>query len=458
MTALDEAAAAFTGDAPAPGVIASEKAILGSMVGSRQVTEAAHDALRSSEALWDPFHQLVFEAAVSLAGDGVNVDPAAVLGRIPSVEPGRPISSHDGVALAELIEHKAPIGWHCQVVQRDWERRRLRQSAMRILQQTLPGADNAQDVAETARGEIDALLGAVADSGIVSVGELLGPVLDDLESPLADERSIPTGLADVDAMLSGLRAGQLAVIGARPGFGKSVLALALARHAAIRMGAPVLLVSMEMLRDEIMHRLIAAEAGVNLETIQRRLLDDRDWQRISRIHEAVSAAPLFIDDAQECTLARLRLRLTRMARTDPARLVIIDYLQLMRTAKAENRQIAVADLVRGLKNLAGEFAVPVVACAQVGRDAEKRHDRRPMLSDLRESGEIESAADVVLLLNRADFYDPADRPGETDVIVAKQRQGRLGDVAVGFQGEYGRFVDLARTGRPWSPGDSLEGR
>lgn len=443
---------ALDGSAPAPGVIASEMAVLGAMIQSRPAAEEAAGTLTSA-SFWLPFHQIVFEAAESLAAEGSPVDPAAVLGRIPRIVPGRPVSSADGTALASLIPRAGAVGYHARIIAADSMRRQARLIAERILQRT--GADCADpaQAAGDARRELDEILGAGAADGAVTAAELIGDVLADLENPVDADRGIPTGLADLDALVPGMRAGQLVIIAGRPGFGKSMLGLNIARQAAVRMRLPVLLMSLEMTRDEVMHRIIAAEAMVGLEVIQRHELDDGDWQRIQRAHDRIAGSGLIIDDAADAGLARLRVRLREMARSGPARLVVVDYLQLMHAGKADSRQQAVADLSRGLKLIAREFAVPVVVCAQLNRGPEQRTDKRPMPSDLRESGAVEADADVIMLLHRPEYYDPGNRPGELDVIVAKDRQGRLGEIRVGFQGEHGRLVDLTRT---WSPSSALE--
>ena len=446
----------IAGMTPAPGVIASEKAVLGSVIQARAQAELAAELGLTAESFWVPWHQIVYEAAIGLAEEGNPVDPAAVLGRIPSVEPMRPVQAQDGPELASLIYHAGSVAYHAPIVAEDARRRGIRVVAERLLHQTVPASAShdaapAEDIIDRGRAELEALI-AGPDTDVISASDLVTLVIASLEEPLPGGFGIPTGLADLDALVPGLRGGQLIVIAARPGFGKSLLALGIARHAAVKLGLPVLLESLEMSRDEVMHRMLAAEAGVDLERIERHELTDWDWDRISRAQPRISAAPLFIDDAPEAGVARLRLRLRRMARTNPAQLVIVDYLQLMKVnGKHENRQQAVADLSRGLKLISREFGVPVVVCAQLNRAPEQRGDKRPLPSDLRESGAIEADADVIMFLHRADYYDPEDHPGEVELIVRKNRQGRLGEARAGFQGEHGRIVDLA-----WKPTAVLE--
>ena len=447
----------MTADMP-PEVAAAEMAVVGACITSRPQTEAAAVILEPGDFA-DPNRQLVFEAAVSLAADGNPVDPAAVLARMGTTEPTRSKMARDDLLLMDLLEHgcQAPsLEYHARAVKRAAALRKILLLASQLQQQaTAPGAD-PEGIADAARAALDGLLDSPLADMVPTAAELIGPVLEELDKPMADEPGIPTGLADLDEIIPGLRPGQVVIIGARPGVGKSTVSLGIARHASIRLGHTVPTLSLEMSHDEVMHRIVAAEARVSLEAIMRRNITDADWERVAKAQPRILDSQLFIDDASDASLARLRLRLRRLARTSPAQLVIVDYLGLLRTAgRPENRQQAVAELARGLKHIAREFEVPVVVCAQLNRASEQRHDKQPTMADLRESGEIEAAADIVLLLDREELRDPLKRPGEIDVLVVKQRQGRLGTVAFGFHGEYGRCVDLTRT---WTPSTALEGR
>jgi replicative DNA helicase len=438
-------------------VAAAEKTLLGAMIQSRTATEQVSEILTPGDFA-DANRRLVFEATVSLAGDGEPVDPAAVLARIGELEPGRSKMAPDGLLLAGLMEHAcaAPVAiYHAQMVRKGARLRRLGEVASRLAQRAANPAGEPEAIIDATRAELDALLDGSGDEHVATAADLLDRVLDNLERPLEVTTAVPTGLADVDDIIPGLRPGQMIVIGARPSTGKSTLALDIARHAAIKLGYPVAFASVEMDHDEVMHRLIAAEARVSLETLLAHKLGEHDWQRIERIRDRVHDSVLVIDDAPDTGLTRIRVRLRRMAATTPARLLIVDYLQLLKTVTTENRQQAVAELSRGLKLLAREFRIPVVVCAQLNRAPEQRHDKRPVPSDLRESGAIEADSDVILLLHREELHDAEKRPGEIDVIVAKHRQGRLGIAPLAFQGEFGCCMDLAKPG--WTPSASLGG-
>jgi replicative DNA helicase len=225
----------------------------------------------------------------------------------------------------------------------------------------------------------------------------------------------------------------------------STLALDFARAAAIRHGMTTVLFSLEMGRNEITMRLLSAEARVPLSTMRTGQMNDDDWARLARRMSEVADAPLFIDDSPNMSMMEIRAKCRRLKQRNDLKFVIIDYLQLMSSPKrVENRQQEVSEMSRSLKLLAKELDVPVIALSQLNRGPEQRTDKRPLLSDLRESGSIEQDSDVVILLHREDAYEKeSPRAGEADLIVAKHRNGPTATVTVAFQGHYSRFVDMA---------------
>jgi replicative DNA helicase len=271
-------------------------------------------------------------------------------------------------------------------------------------------------------------------------------LLDAVTPPTIKDR-IPTGLMDLDHLLSGGWApGQLVVIGARPAIGKTTAAIGFARAAAIHNGICALVDSLEMGEKELSKSILAAEAKIALHHIKQGATDDHGMARAATITDKILAAPLHIDDNPDLTLPRLRAQVRHLTRTADLRLVIVDYLQLMTAPKAENRQGEVAKLSRGLKLLAKEFDITVIILAQLNRGPEHRQDKRPTKSDLRESGAIEQDADIVILLHRDDAYDPeSPRAGEVDLIVDKHRGGHPGVITAAAQLHFGRIVDMAQT-------------
>jgi replicative DNA helicase len=255
---------------------------------------------------------------------------------------------------------------------------------------------------------------------------------------------VPTGFRDLDELTNGLHAGQLIVVAGRPGLGKSTLGMDFLRSASISHNQASVLFSLEMGKSEITMRLLSAEARIPLTRIRTGTLTDDDWNKLARRMGEVAQAPMFIDDSPNMTMMEIRAKARRLKQRHDLRLIVVDYLQLMTSPKrVENRQQEVAEMSRSLKLLAKELDVPVVAVSQLNRGAEQRSDKKPQLSDLRESGAIEQDADMVILLHREDAYErESPRAGEADLIVAKHRNGPTKDVVVSSQLHYSRFVDM----------------
>jgi replicative DNA helicase len=262
----------------------------------------------------------------------------------------------------------------------------------------------------------------------------------------------PSGFADLDAITGGFQPGNLIIIAARPSMGKSALVTNIAENVALDKdrARPVALFSLEMSEAELAQRFIASQAAIKGDDLRKgRLKEESKWKRVLRVAGEYDAAPLFVDDSSDIGILDVRAKARRLHQQSPdgLGLIILDYLQLMRAdARIENRVQQVGEMSRGLKILARELEVPVIALSQLSRGVESRTDKRPMLSDLRESGQIEQDADLVIFIYRDEYYNPetTDRPGEAELIVAKHRNGGLGDVPLTFQNEYPRFLGLQR--------------
>ncbi|MBV9832516.1 MAG: replicative DNA helicase, partial [Marmoricola sp.] len=256
---------------------------------------------------------------------------------------------------------------------------------------------------------------------------------------------VPTGFADLDELTNGFTSGQMIIVAARPAVGKSTLALDFCRAASIHNNLTSVIFSLEMSKSEIMMRLMSAEAKVALNHMRKGEMTDDDWNKLGAKMGQVSGAPMFIDDSPNLTMMEIRAKARRLKQRHDLKLIVIDYLQLMTSGKkVESRQVEVSEFSRQIKLLAKELEVPIIALSQLNRGPEQRSDKRPMMSDLRESGAIEQDADIVMLLHREDVYEKeSPRAGEADIIVAKHRNGPTRDVVVGFQGHYSRFVDMA---------------
>ena len=269
--------------------------------------------------------------------------------------------------------------------------------------------------------------------------------IDAIQSRGGLSLGVPTGFTDLDTLTNGFHPGQMIIIAARPGVGKSTLALDVARNASVKHGLTSVIFSLEMSKSEITMRLLSAEAGIKLSQMRSGRMQDQDWQKIVKRMSEISDAPLFIDDSPNMTMMEIRAKARRLKQRHDLKLIVLDYLQLMSSGKkVESRQQEVSEFSRQMKLLAKELEVPVIAISQLNRGPEQRTDKRPMLSDLRESGSLEQDADMVILVHRPDVWESDDpRAGEADLIVAKHRNGQTMTVAVAHQLHYSRFTDLA---------------
>ena len=286
-----------------------------------------------------------------------------------------------------------------------------------------------------------------ADS-MVLLNDLLDPTLDridELQSRGVEMTGIGTGYIDVDKILSGLQPSTLTIVGARPGMGKTSFALGMLVHVGANERKPALMFSLEMSHLELTQRLLASESGVDSKKMKLGQLSEGDWKKVTNQVSRLSQAPIYIDDNPHLTVMDIRSRARRLKKQHgELGLVMIDYLQLMTgRTKAENRQVEVAEMSRGLKILARELNCPVIALSQLSRGLESRQDKRPMLSDLRESGSLEQDADIVMFLYRESEYDPQASP-EAEVIVAKHRNGPTDNAKLVWRGHLARFDNLGR--------------
>lgn len=308
------------------------------------------------------------------------------------------------------------------------------------------GFDAETDVA-AAQDILDGLIRNEKTDKTKLVGDIIGGALERAVTPPTNENRVPTGFMDLDALFNGgFAPGQMVVVAARPGMGKSTLGLGFARAAAIKNGLPVLFESLEMGEEELTNSIMSAEGRIALHHIKQGIVDDAGVVRGVRATERIAKAPLYLSDATDLSLPMLRGKVRHLVRTVGLRMAVVDYIQLMQAPKAETRQAEVAKLSRGLKLMAKEFGITVVVLAQLNRGPEQRTDKKPMVSDLRESGAIEQDADIVILLHREDAYDKESaRAGEADFIIGKHRGGSTATVTTAAQLHYAQFLDMAHT-------------
>ena len=431
-----------------PHDLAAEQCVLGGMLMSKDAISDVMEVIRPADH-YRPAHQIVHEAILEQYGRGEPADPVTVSDLL--AKRGELARVGGGAYLHTLIASvptAANAGYYARIVRERAILRRLVEVGTRIVQLGYAGDGDADELVDRAQAEIYGVTERRVSEDFLPLSEIMPGALDEIEaigSRGGVMTGVPTGFADLDALTNGLHAGQMVVIAARPAIGKSTLALDLARAAAVKHRMAAVLFSLEMSRNEITMRLLSAEARVPLHAMRTGQMGEEDWTRLARRMSEVVDAPLFIDDSPNMSMMEIRSKCRRLKQRHDLRMVIVDYLQLMSSPRrVENRQQEVSEMSRSLKLLAKEIDVPVVAISQLNRGPEQRNDKRPLLSDLRESGSIEQDSDVVILLHREDAYErESPRAGEADLIVAKHRNGPTTTVTVAFQGHYSRFVDMA---------------
>lgn len=344
----------------------------------------------------------------------------------------------EGACLPAHVEH------HIQTLKTASAKRRLGSAGLAI--QQLSEAEDLEQALSEAQAYLDGVIDADSDEA-KRVAETIDATLDrfyEIQDGTAP-KGLMTGFYDLDEITSGLQPGQMVIVAARPGVGKSTLAVDIMRHLSIHEGIPTAIFSLEMSTHEINTRVLASEANVDIKRMRQGRMRSDDWERVGKAREALDAAPMFIDESPENTVMDIVAKTKMMVKRHGIKLIVVDYLQLLHSGKREeSRQQEVAGFSRALKLLAKSAGIPVIAVAQLNRESE-RNDSKPKPSDLRESGALEQDADVILLLHREDMKNSdGERAGEVDVIVAKNRGGETGTATLANQLHYGKFANFKR--------------
>ncbi|MDX3025419.1 replicative DNA helicase [Streptomyces acidiscabies] len=433
-----------------PQDIGAEQSTLGGQLLSRDAIADVLGSALKPEDYYRPAHETIQRAIIKLYGDGEPVDPITVASELTkSGDIARVGGAPYLHSLVQTVPTAANAEYYAEIVHEKAVRRRLVEAGSRIQTMAWSGEGEVSEVSDAAQAEIHAAteIATAADPKRPGEGSLAATIdeLQAIQNRDGKLTGVSTGFKDLDSLTQGLQPGQLIVVAARPAMGKSTLALDFARACSIRDGQPSVFFSLEMGVSEINMRMLSAEARVALHHMRGGNLTEDDWKAISRKTPAIEAAPLYLDDSADLNMLQIRSKCRRLQQKHGLSLVVVDYLQLMESGKrAENRVVEVGQISRGLKKLGKELGVPVVALSQLNRGSEQRTDKRPQVSDLRESGSIEQDADVVILLHREDAYEKeSPRSGEADLIVAKHRNGPTATITVAFQGHYSRFVDMA---------------
>jgi replicative DNA helicase len=428
----------------------AEEAVLGAMMTDRAVIPRVVSALgHTSEPFFTTDHQLIYAAIISSYERHNQVDPLLVANELEKIDQlnraGGAVYLYD--LQAKIVETEN-TELYAQIVQEKWLRRQLVRASQQINTLAHDQERELNDVLSQAQEEVFRLSHADARRGSVLIAPLVREVLKEVEDSYGNEHKIlgvSTGFFDIDVMTSGLQPGDLSIIAARPSMGKSTLVLNIAQNIA-RNNLPVLIFSLEMPARQVVMRMLAAEAGIDFSRLRTGRLTEEHWESLAQATSRLISATIFINDARGLTVQELRAEGRRLkAQYDNLAVIIVDYLQLLSgSSKYYGRVEEISDISRSLKTLAWELNVPIVACSQLSREVERRPDKRPQLSDLRESGAIEQDADVVAFLYREDYYDDQteEDQGLADLIIKKQRNGPTGTIQLEFHKKLMQFSDI----------------
>jgi replicative DNA helicase len=431
-----------------PQNLEAEQSILGSLMLENEAWDQIADSLDASD-FYKPSHQKIFECISELHRKNLPVDLITVSNLLQSQGSMEQAGGTDYlVSLVSNTISAANIVSYAKIVREKSLLRRVIHQSSQVIEKAysedFPDVETFIDQAEAdfyKLGETKKVEGLVSPMEVVKSSVIK---IEELYKRKADVTGVATGFTLLDKMTSGLQPGELTIIAARPSMGKTALALNLAQHMALRNQKSVAFFSLEMSRESVMMRILASEARINMRDIRSGKIADNVWPKLINVAGQVSDSKLYIDESSGISPFEVRARARRLKSQVGIDVIMIDYLQLMDLKmRVESRERAVSEISKTLKAIAKELGVPVVALAQLNRGVEGRSDRRPMLSDLRESGSIEQDADIIMMLYRDDYYDKDDpeKQGHAEIIIGKQRNGPTGTVKLRWEAEFGRFRD-----------------
>ncbi|MDP8959573.1 MAG: replicative DNA helicase [Actinomycetota bacterium] len=438
-----------TGPRVPPSNLEAEESVLGSVMLSPDAANVVMEMLQA-EDFYKPAHQVIFEAMVELYNRNQPIDAVTVS---DALRRGNQLERIGGISyltgLLDAVPATSNAGYYAGIIEEHGQRRRLVRAGSVIGELAFDTHTPVGEILDRAEQTVFAVAEHRIGDGLVPVRPLLTTALETIEEMGArgsEITGLSTGFRDLDRKLAGLQPANLVIIAARPSMGKSALAVNIAQNVAAQ-GSAVAIFSLEMSRQELVHRMLCSLGRVDSQKLRTGQLGQQHWQKIVRAAAQLFEVPIFLDDSPSLTATDLRARCRRLKRQQDLGLVVVDYLQLMQSSgRAENRQQEIAEISRSLKGLARELQVPIIAVSQLNRALETRQDKRPLLGDLRESGSLEQDSDVVLFIYRDEYYHPENQEakGLAEVIVAKHRSGATGRIDMTFLAEFTLFADLGR--------------
>jgi replicative DNA helicase len=428
----------------------AEQAVLGAMLLDQDASLSAAQLL-SDDMFYREAHRRLFRAMVALTERRTVIDHITLRDELIRRGELESIGGYDYVAeLADSVPTAANLEFHARIVKEKAILRKLIETATGIITEAYDGHTTASELLDAAESRIFQVSQQRSEEGFARLKEMLWPTMERIETLQKSGKAItgvPSGFTDLDNLTSGFQSGELVIVAARPSMGKTAFVLNIATHAAVEQHG-VAIFSLEMSKESLVQRMLTAEARVDSQLVRRGMLRDFDFTKLARAAGVLQQCPVWIDDTPALTLLEMRSKARRLKAENDVRIVIVDYLQLMRSPEySENRVQEISDISRSLKGLAKELGVPVVALSQLSRASEQRGgERKPILSDLRDSGAIEQDADLVMFIHRPEYYDREDesKRGLAEIMLAKHRNGPTGDVHLRFNREYTRFDNLTQ--------------
>lgn len=431
-----------------PQAIEAEQSVLGSMILEREAIARVIEILNDRSFYLDS-HRKIFNTILSLYDKNIPVDLVTLTDELNNRKESETIGGAEYLAtLLEQTPSITNITHYAKIVKEKATLREMIIAAQKIASAGYETVSNVDDVLDKAEQLVFNIKEKRVSKGFTPIKAIVKEsfeVIEQLREKKKRVTGIPSGFRDLDNITTGFHPQELIVIAARPSIGKTALCLNIAANAAMRVKFGVGIFSLEMAKGQVVQRMLCTEAEVSSQKVRTGYVGDKDWPNLTAAAGALYEAPIFIDDTPAISILELRAKARRLKSKEDIKLIIVDYLQLMSGPRTENRQQEISAISRSLKSLAKELDIPIIAVSQLSRAVETRQDRRPILSDLRESGAIEQDADSVFFIHRPHRYseDP-DKKGRADIIIGKQRNGPLGTIKLAFLEEYTKFKDLSK--------------
>lgn len=431
-----------------PQNLEAEQSVLGSMLLDKEAIIIASEYLKPAD-FYRESHRQIFQAICALSDRNEPVDLVTLAEELRSRSVLEPVGGMGTLTLlANAVPTAANVAYYSRIVREKAILRTLINTATRIVTRSFEATGEVDEILDEAEQAIFEVSRRSGPQGLAAMKEVLKETFERIDKLWGNKGGVTglsTGFADLDHITCGLQSSDLIIIAARPSMGKTTLALNIAQHIAVNEKVPVAVFSLEMSKEQLAQRMLCAQAGIDANRLRRGFLSDEDYPKLTRAAGPLSAAPLFIDDTPALSAMEMRARVRRLKAEHGLSAVFVDYLQLIRgSERTENRQQEISAISRSLKALAKELSVPVVALSQLSREVEKRDKKRPVLSDLLESGGIEANADVVAFIYREGYYNhEAENKPLTEVIIAKQRNGPIGTVQLYFKENLNKFVSIS---------------